>query len=194
MGADTIEETLLGLTFEIAPLSFFQVNPDQCERLYECAIRLAALRAGATCVVDACRGRGHHRAVHGGRARQSVVGIEIVPQAVERAPAATPPATASPTRSSIVGAVEDGAAAAGRGRGLRPDVVLLDPPRKGRGAARHRRGAARRWPQAAWCTSAAIVPTPGRDVARKTDRAGGQPARKPASRWICSATPAAWKT
>lgn len=126
-GADTIEETLLGLTFEIAPLSFFQVNPDQCERLYEGAIRLAALRP-EDIVVDAYAGAGTISLCMAGSA-QKVIGIEIVPQAVEAA-------RRNAARNGItnaefhLGAVEDVLPGL-VGQGLHPDVVLLDPPRKG---------------------------------------------------------------
>jgi len=126
-GADTIEETLLGLTFEIAPLSFFQVNPDQCERLYECAIRLAALQPEDV-VVDAYAGAGTISLCMAGSA-QKVIGIEIVPQAVEAA-------RRNAARNAVanaefhLGAVEDVLPKLVE-QGLRPDVVLLDPPRKG---------------------------------------------------------------
>ena len=126
-GTDVIEETLLGLTFEIAPLSFFQVNPDQCERLYECAIRLAALQPEDV-AVDAYAGAGTISLCMAGSARK-VIGIEIVPQAVEAA-------RRNAARNAVanaefhLGAVEDVLPKLVE-QGLRPDVVLLDPPRKG---------------------------------------------------------------
>lgn len=126
-GTDAIEETLLGLTFEIAPLSFFQVNPDQCERLYECAIRLVALQPEDV-VVDAYAGAGTISLCMAAKARR-VIGIEIVPQAVEAA-------RRNAARNGIenaefhLGAVEDVLPEL-VAQGLRPDAVLLDPPRKG---------------------------------------------------------------
>lgn len=63
-GEDAIFETLLGLTFEISPLSFFQVNPAQIELLYQTAIDFAHLLAPGYrrgCL----RGCRHHSAVHG---------------------------------------------------------------------------------------------------------------------------------
>lgn len=56
-GEDAIFETLLGLTFEMPPLSFFQVNPDQTERLYQTAVDFAALAPGDV-AVDAYAGAG----------------------------------------------------------------------------------------------------------------------------------------
>jgi SAM-dependent methyltransferases related to tRNA (uracil-5-)-methyltransferase len=56
-GSDTIEDQLLGLTFTISPLSFYQVNPQQTERLYQAAIDQAGLTGNET-VIDAYCGIG----------------------------------------------------------------------------------------------------------------------------------------
>lgn len=126
-GADAIEEQLLGLTFEITPLSFFQVNPAQTERLYQTAIDFARLGENDT-VVDAYAGAGTIALCMARRVKR-VVGIEIVPQAVESA-------RRNAERNQIRNAdfytdavesllpklVADG---------LRPDAIILDPPRKG---------------------------------------------------------------
>lgn len=126
-GADVITETLLGLSFEISPLSFFQVNPEQTERLYGQAFAFARLKPEDT-VVDAYAGAGTITLCAAGKARKAV-GIEIVPQAVESA-----------RRNAKRNAVENVAfytdAVENRlpklvEEGLRPDVVFLDPPRKG---------------------------------------------------------------
>lgn len=126
-GEDAIFETLLGLTFEMPPLSFFQVNPDQTERLYQTAVDFAALAPGDV-AVDAYAGAGTLSlclARHASR----VIGIEIVPQAVEGA-------RRNAARNAItnaefhVAAVEDLLPRL-VADGLRPDVVVLDPPRKG---------------------------------------------------------------
>lgn len=126
-GEAAIFETLLGLTFEMPPLSFFQVNPDQTERLYQTAVDFAALSPDDV-VVDAYAGAGTLSlclARHASR----VIGIEIVPQAVEGA-------RRNAARNAItnaefhVAAVEDLLPRLVSG-GLRPDVIVLDPPRKG---------------------------------------------------------------
>lgn len=126
-GDDTIVETLLGLAFEIHPLSFFQVNPAQTERLYETAIRFANLKA-TDVVVDAYAGAGTISLCMA-RAAGRVIGIEIVPQAVEGA-------LRNARRNGITN-IEFHAAAVETllprlvADGLRPDVIVLDPPRKG---------------------------------------------------------------
>lgn len=126
-GQEAVYETLLGLTFEIPPLSFFQVNPAQTERLYQTAVDFAALSPSDT-VVDAYAGAGAISlcmARHAGR----VIGIEIVPQAVEGA-------WRNARRNQITNAEFHAAAVEALlpqlvKDGLRPDVVVLDPPRKG---------------------------------------------------------------
>lgn len=126
-GEDAIEETLLGLTFTIPPLSFFQVNPAQTEKLYQAAIDFAQLKPGDT-VVDAYAGAGTISLCMA-RSCAKVIGIEIVPQAIEGA-------KKNAERNDItnaefhVAAVEDLLPKLVRD-GLRPDVVVLDPPRKG---------------------------------------------------------------
>ena len=126
-GEDAIYETLLGLAFEIPPLSFFQVNPDQTEKLYQTAIDFAQLKPGDT-VVDAYAGAGTISLCMA-RACGHVIGIEIVLQAIEGA-------KRNAARNGIenaefhVAAVEDLLPKLVK-EGLRPDVVVLDPPRKG---------------------------------------------------------------
>ena len=126
-GEDAIFETLLGLTFEIPPLSFFQVNPVQTERLYQTAIDFAQLSPGDT-VVDAYAGAGTISLCMA-RACRRVIGIEIVPQAIDGA-------KRNAARNAIsnaefhVAAVEDLLPKL-VADGLRPDVIVLDPPRKG---------------------------------------------------------------
>ena len=126
-GEDAIFETLLGLSFEMPPLSFFQVNPAQTEKLYQAAIDFAALKPGDT-VVDAYAGAGTISLCMA-RSCQKVIGIEIVPQAIDGA-------KRNARRNGIenaefhVAAVEDLLPKL-VADGLRPDVVVLDPPRKG---------------------------------------------------------------
>ncbi len=126
-GETAISETLLGLTFEIPPLSFFQVNPAQTERLYRTVIDFASLSPEDT-VVDAYAGAGTISLCMAQIARR-VIGIEIVPQAIEGA-------RRNAERNHIVNAEFHVAAVEGLlpkliQEGLRPDVIVLDPPRKG---------------------------------------------------------------
>ena len=126
-GEDAVYEQLLGLTFEIPPLSFFQVNPVQTERLYQTAIDFAQLSPEDT-VVDAYAGAGTISLCMAGKAKK-VIGIEIVPQAIEGA-------KRNAERNGVtnaefhVAAVEDLLPKLVKD-GLRPDVIVLDPPRKG---------------------------------------------------------------
>ncbi|MEG0741534.1 MAG: 23S rRNA (uracil(1939)-C(5))-methyltransferase RlmD [Clostridia bacterium] len=126
-GDDAIFETLLGLTFEISPLSFFQVHPAQTERLYQQAIDYASVRE-TDVVVDAYAGAGTI-ALCAARKAARVIGIEVVSQAVESA-------KRNAARNGIHNAefftatVEELLPKLVRD-GLRPDVVILDPPRKG---------------------------------------------------------------
>ena len=126
-GDGIIFETLLGLTFEISPLSFFQVNPPQTEKLYRTAIDFAAL-TGDQLVVDAYAGAGTIALCMAAKA-QKVIGIEIVAPAVESA-------GRNADRNGVANAEFHTAAVEDLlprlvAEGLRPDVVMLDPPRKG---------------------------------------------------------------
>ncbi|MEG1676433.1 MAG: 23S rRNA (uracil(1939)-C(5))-methyltransferase RlmD [Clostridia bacterium] len=126
-GQDAIFETLLGLTFEISPLSFFQVNPAQTEMLYQQAIAFAQLSADDV-AVDAYAGAGTI-ALCVAKSIARVIGIEIVPQAVESA-------RKNAERNGISNAEFHVAAVEELlpkliADGLRPNVIFLDPPRKG---------------------------------------------------------------
>jgi 23S rRNA (uracil1939-C5)-methyltransferase len=126
-GAEAIVERILGLDFEISPLSFFQVHPWQTEVLYQTAIDFCHLAAEDT-VVDAYAGAGTIALCMAAKAK-SVIGIEIVPQAVQSA-------ERNALRNRITNAQFHTAAVESLlpklvAEGLRPDVIVLDPPRKG---------------------------------------------------------------
>ena len=130
-GEDAIRDELCGLEFTISPLSFFQVNRGQAERLYQLAAAYAKLE-GRGLLLDLYCGTGTiglSMAKSAGR----VIGIETVPQAVEDA-------RHNAQRNGITNAeflcadAASGAAELAR-RGQRPEVVVLDPPRKGCGRA-----------------------------------------------------------
>ncbi len=126
-GEGYILESLLGLDFEVGPLSFFQVNPAQTERLYRQAVEYAALTPDSTCV-DAYCGAGTITLALAKRCKRAV-GVEVVPPAIE---AARRNAARNGVRNAdfILGASE---AVLPKlvAEGLRPDAVVLDPPRKG---------------------------------------------------------------
>jgi len=130
-GLDALAETLLGVEFEISPLAFFQVNPAQTEKLYRCVMDFAGAGSGDT-VVDAFAGTGTIALCMARQAKQ-VFGIEIVRQAVASA-------RRNARRNGIGNAVFHAAAVEEAlprmvAQGLRPDVIVLDPPRKGAGSA-----------------------------------------------------------
>lgn len=126
-GGETISETLLGLTFAISPLSFFQVNTAQMEALYETAIEFANLTPDDL-VVDAYAGAGTISLCMAKRCKR-VIGLEIIPQAVESAKR-NAGINGIGNAEFIAAAVEDQLPRL-VADGLRPDAVVLDPPRKG---------------------------------------------------------------
>lgn len=126
-GRETVEDSLCGLQFSIAPQAFFQINPPQAEMLYRQAIAYA-LADGPELVFDLYCGAGTISLCMA-RETKRVIGAEIVPQAVENA-------RENAERNGIENAEflcgDAGEAAAQlAARGLRPDVIVVDPPRKG---------------------------------------------------------------
>lgn len=82
-GNERIQDTLSGITFSISPLSFYQVNPVQTEKLYGLALDYAGL-TGKETVWDLYCGIGTISLFMAKRARQ-VYGVEVIPQAIEDA-------------------------------------------------------------------------------------------------------------
>ena len=82
-GKERIEDTIGDLTFSISPLSFFQVNPVQTERIYKQALEYAGLQGEET-VWDLYCGIGTISLFLAQKAKQ-VYGVEIIPQAIEDA-------------------------------------------------------------------------------------------------------------
>lgn len=115
-----------GLTFAISPLSFYQVNPVQVEKLYGVAIDYASLNENDE-VWDICCGIGTITLSMASRCRK-VHGIEIVPQAIEDA-------KENAKRNNIANAEFICAAAEDylpkHSSEIKADVVVMDPPRKG---------------------------------------------------------------
>ena len=126
-GQDYIEDTLCGLTFRLSVPSFYQVNHDQAEVLYGKAVEFAGL-SGEELVVDLYCGVGTITQVMAQKAKR-VIGAEIVPEAIADA-------KKNAARNHVdnveffCGDAKDIAAELARKR-LRPDVICVDPPRKG---------------------------------------------------------------
>lgn len=132
-GSGKIHDTLGGITFSISPLSFYQVNPMQTEKLYALALDYAGL-TGKETVWDLYCGIGTISLMMAKRAKQ-VYGVEVIPEAIEDARE-----NARENRISnvqfYVGKAEEVLPAFYRGTETagqisRPDVVVVDPPRKG---------------------------------------------------------------
>ena len=82
-GQEQIEDVLCGFAFRLSPRSFYQVNHDQAQRLYEKAIEFADLH-GTETVLDLYCGTGTITLALSRRAKKAV-GVEVVPQAIEDA-------------------------------------------------------------------------------------------------------------
>lgn len=126
-GRDAIYDRLNHLTFRISPDSFYQVNPLQTQVLYDKAEEFAALSGGET-VLDAYSGIGTI-ALYLARRAGKVYGIEVVLAAVEDARC-----------NAVLNKINNVEFFTGRvekllpdlaDKGLHPDVVVLDPPRRG---------------------------------------------------------------
>jgi len=126
-GEDTLLDTLCGLTFRLSVPSFYQVNRDQAEKLYTRAVEYAQL-TGEELVLDLYCGAGTITQVMARKAGK-VIGAEIVPEAIADA-------RVNAARNGVenveffCGDASQIARELQR-RGLRPDVICVDPPRKG---------------------------------------------------------------
>ena len=124
-GKAEIVDELCGSKFSIAPQAFFQINPPQAERLYERAVRYAG---SGELAFDLYCGAGTISLCLAGHFRR-VIGAEIVPEAIENARAN---AEANGVENIEFLCADAGEAAQKLAeRDLRPDVIVVDPPRKG---------------------------------------------------------------
>ncbi len=128
-GEGFLEDTLCGLKIRISPASFYQINRNQAERLYKKAVEVASLR-GDEVLIDLYCGTGTIGLTFARKVKK-VFGVEIVPEAIENA-----------KENARLNGIENaeffcGDAAEGarelQKRGIKPDVVVVDPPRKGCG-------------------------------------------------------------
>ncbi len=126
-GDDCLDQTLCGKKFRLSVPSFFQINPDQAEVLYSRAVDFAHLTGNET-VLDLYCGIGTISLAlsdHAGR----VIGAEIVPEAIEDAKENARRNGVSNTEFFCGDAGEIAKKLAAEG--IHPDVICVDPPRKG---------------------------------------------------------------
>ena len=126
-GPGYIEDTLCGLNFRLSPRSFYQVNHHQAQRLYDTAISLAGITKDDT-VLDLYCGVGTITLAMA-RSAGKVIGVEVIPQAVQDA-------WDNAKRNGIENAEffcgDAGQAALElEAKGIKADVAVVDPPRKG---------------------------------------------------------------
>ncbi|MCL8204196.1 23S rRNA (uracil(1939)-C(5))-methyltransferase RlmD [Ligilactobacillus agilis] len=126
-GQAEIEDQLDGLTFKISAQSFYQINPTQTERLYQTAIKQAGL-TGKETVIDAYCGIGTI-SLSMARHANKVYGVEIVPQAI--ADAKRNAAVNKLTNLTFEVGEAESWMATWQAQGIKPDVIMVDPPRKG---------------------------------------------------------------
>ena len=127
-GKDHITDQIGEITYKISPLSFYQVNPVQTEKLYETALEYADLQGNET-VWDLYCGIGTISLFLAKKAGK-VYGVEIVPEAIEDA---KENARLNGIRNAefFVGKAEEVLPQKYEEEGIRADVIVVDPPRKG---------------------------------------------------------------
>lgn len=126
-GKGYISDLLCDNSFDIAPQAFFQINPPQAEKLYNKAVEYASLEADAL-AFDLYCGAGTISLCLAKKAAK-VIAAEIVPEAIENAKKNAAENNINNTEFICADAGE--AARLLKKRGLNPDVVVVDPPRKG---------------------------------------------------------------
>ena len=126
-GRNYIQDQLNGLTFNISAQSFYQVNPVQTEKLYARAVELADLHGDET-VIDAYCGIGTI-SLSLAKAAKKVYGVEIVPQAIEDAKE-NARLNKLDNLHFEVGTAEE-TMKKWADDGIKPAVIVVDPPRKG---------------------------------------------------------------
>ena len=126
-GRDVIYDSIGDVQFAISAKSFYQVNPEQTKVLYDKALEYAELKGDET-VIDAYCGIGTISLFLAKKAKK-VYGVEIVPEAIEDA-----------KKNAELNGITNAEFAAGKAeevipewyqRGVKADVLVVDPPRKG---------------------------------------------------------------
>lgn len=127
-GQSYISDYIDDIEFQISPLSFYQINPQQTEKLYKTALEFASLTGNET-VWDLYCGIGTISLFLSCKAKH-VYGVEVIPQAVEDA-----------KKNASINKIENVTFFTGKSeevlpvyygkKEMKPEVIVLDPPRKG---------------------------------------------------------------
>ena len=126
-GKDYIKDELLGVEFHVSPLSFYQVNSRQAENIYE-LVRCYADLSKSDTVLDLYCGIGTMALIMAKDAGKAV-GIEIVREAVEDAKLCAK--LNNIENAEFICSDASNAVALLKARNLKPNVIIVDPPRKG---------------------------------------------------------------
>lgn len=126
-GNGYIEDTLCGKKFRISPLSFYQVNHAQAQKLYEKAAEFA-ITPDTRVLLDMYCGAGTIGLTMADKT-EKLIGVEIVPEAVEDAKINAQLNGTVNARFICADATE--AAKILESEAIKPDTIILDPPRKG---------------------------------------------------------------
>ncbi len=126
-GSNEITDILCGKTITLSPMSFYQVNTAQAERLYRCGMDYAELTGNET-VLDLYCGAGTIGLAFSDKAKK-IIGCEIVPEAIENA---KKNAELNKVKNAEFYCGDAGELAAKLAdEGTVPDIAVIDPPRKG---------------------------------------------------------------
>lgn len=126
-GSDTITDIMCGNKIEISPLSFYQVNTLQAERLYAKALEYASPDKESV-IADLYCGAGTIGLSMADHVKK-IIGVEIIPEAVDNA-----------KENALINSVTNAEFYCGdtgkvfselRNKGCAPDIIVIDPPRKG---------------------------------------------------------------
>ncbi|MDY5973444.1 23S rRNA (uracil(1939)-C(5))-methyltransferase RlmD [Streptococcus hyovaginalis] len=126
-GKETITDSMLGNDYEISAQSFYQVNTEMAEKLYQTAIDFSDLSADDV-VIDAYSGIGTI-GLSFAKQVKAVYGVEVIETAV--ADAKKNAERNGVTNAHYVADSAENAMAKWSKEGIKPSVILVDPPRKG---------------------------------------------------------------
>lgn len=126
-GQDTITDSMLGNDYEISAQSFYQVNTEMAEKLYQTAIDFSDLNSDSI-VIDAYSGIGTIGLSFAKQVKE-VYGVEVIETAVEDAKKNAE--RNGITNANYVADSAENAMTKWSKNGIKPDVIIVDPPRKG---------------------------------------------------------------